>query len=344
MHLHEDCSVGQKVAQKRTAAHIATTRQTTCCSHVHHAGLTALVLGDLLRHHALPAILVGLRHLLLEVDDGLGRVQALGAAAGAVHDAVAPVELHGVVHPGQALLRELVTGVCDPTVGLHEDGGAEVVLRVPPVGRARGHAAGAEDALVHAVELGAVVLALVVLRVALLLHVLALQPRLDGLVLVVEVREVRHEVLDHVGVGQGLDLNRLVTRLDVQQAGQAVLAVDVHGAGAADALPAGAAEGQGRIVLVLDLDERVQDHGAAGLQVDGVLLQERLCHGVRVVAVDAEGLRRGHLRGGGREGAAAADTCHRGPHVPRDREHGACSGACLSEWLTLERSLKQNSP
>lgn len=37
--------------------------------------------------------------------------------------------------------------------------------------------------------------ALEVLPVALLLDVLPLQPRLDGLVLVVEVREVRHQVL-----------------------------------------------------------------------------------------------------------------------------------------------------
>jgi hypothetical protein len=45
-------------------------------------------------------------------------------------------------------------------VGVEQRGWAEVLLGVPPVGRAGGGAAGAEDALVHAVELGAVGLGL----------------------------------------------------------------------------------------------------------------------------------------------------------------------------------------
>lgn len=45
---------------------------------------------------------------------------------------------------------------------LHEDRGAEVLVGVPPVRRARGAAAGAQDALVHAVELLAVLYGLCV--------------------------------------------------------------------------------------------------------------------------------------------------------------------------------------
>ena len=37
---------------------------------------------------------------------------------------------------------------------------------------------------------------------------------------------------------------------------------DIHGARPADALPAGPPEGQGRVHLVLDLDQSVEDHGA----------------------------------------------------------------------------------
>mmetsp|Transcript_75339 Transcript_75339/g.207855 ORF Transcript_75339/g.207855 Transcript_75339/m.207855 type:complete len:321 (+) Transcript_75339:139-1101(+) len=267
-------------------------------SHVHHAGLPALVLGDLLRHHALPAILVRLSDLLLQVDDGLGRIQALGAAVGAVHDAVAPIELHGVVDPGQPLLGELVSRVGDPAVGLHQHGRAEVILRVPPVGRAGGHAAGAEDALVHAVQLGAVVPALVVLPVPLLLDVLPLQPGLNGLVLVVEVGEVGHQVLNDVRVRQRLDLDGLVARLDVQEAREAVLAIDVHGARPAEAFAARAPEGECRVDLVLDFDKRIQDHWATCLEVNRVLLEVRLGHLVWVVAVDPELLWRCHRRGG----------------------------------------------
>merc|ERR1712048_223986 len=49
-------------------------------SHVHHARLAVLAPCDLLRHQALPAVPVRLRHLLLEVYDRLRGVQALGAA------------------------------------------------------------------------------------------------------------------------------------------------------------------------------------------------------------------------------------------------------------------------
>jgi hypothetical protein len=49
------------------------------------------------------------------------------------------------------LVGLLVPGVYDPPVRLHQDGGAKVAVRVPPVGRAGGGAAGAHDALVQAV-------------------------------------------------------------------------------------------------------------------------------------------------------------------------------------------------
>ena len=65
---------------------------------------------------------------------------------------MAPVESHVVVEVLSPLGRLLVSGVGEPAVGLEEDGGAEVLLRVPPVRGARGRAAGAEDALVETVE------------------------------------------------------------------------------------------------------------------------------------------------------------------------------------------------
>ena len=55
-----------------------------------------------------------------------------------------------------------------------------------------------------------------------------------------------------------------------------LLAVDVHGAGAADALAAGAAEGQRRIDLVLDPDQRVEDHRPAIVAVDVVGVDARV--------------------------------------------------------------------
>merc|ERR1719359_1755452 len=108
--------------------------------------------------------------------DDLGWVQALGAAVGAIHDAVAAVELHSVVDPGEALLLVLVAAVSDPTVGLLQHRGAEVVLWVPPIGGARRLAACAKDALVHAVEQVAVLPALQILLLAFFLLLLPLEP------------------------------------------------------------------------------------------------------------------------------------------------------------------------
>ena len=73
---------------------------------------------------------------------------------------MAAVDAHGVVERGLALGLLLVAAVGNPAVRLQQDGGAEVFLRVPPVRRARRAAAGAEDALVQAVELLAVCYAL----------------------------------------------------------------------------------------------------------------------------------------------------------------------------------------
>src|SRR3546814_12193896 len=77
--------------------------------------------------------------------------------------------------------------------------------------------------------------------------------------------------------------------LDRLEAGQRVRAVDVHRAGAADALAARPAEGQAGVDVVLDVDDRVQHHRAAAVQIDGVALQPRVLAGVGAPAADLEG-------------------------------------------------------
>lgn len=51
---------------------------------------------------------------------------------------MATVQAHGVVEGSLALGLLLIARVGKPAVGLEEDGGSQVLLRVPPVGRARG--------------------------------------------------------------------------------------------------------------------------------------------------------------------------------------------------------------
>ena len=62
---------------------------------------------------------------------------------------------------------------------------------------------------------------------------------------------------------KGTDGGDLVVLGDLRQAGQTVLAIDVHGARTADTLTARSSEGEGVIELVLDLEQGVEDHRAA---------------------------------------------------------------------------------
>src|SRR6185312_10401926 len=101
-----------------------------------------------------------LDHLQLELRDGLRRVEALRARLGAVHDGVAAVEPERVFEVVETFAGGLIAGIRDPAVRLQQRGGPKVAVAVPPVARARGRAAGAQDALVEAVELFAVLVAL----------------------------------------------------------------------------------------------------------------------------------------------------------------------------------------
>jgi len=153
---------------------------------------------------------------LLDFSDGASRVQALGAGLCAVHDGVAAVDGETVLHHLQPLVGELVTGVDHPAVGLHQHGGAQVLVAVPPVGRAGCGAAGTQDALIEAVQLCPVLHRLEVLlgpgRMVGL--VLLLEEGLDGSVLGVEVAHVWNKVLDNIHVWQRVHFHWLRASTD----------------------------------------------------------------------------------------------------------------------------------
>src|SRR5512138_757814 len=84
----------------------------------------------------------------------------LRAGVGAVHDGVAAIEPERVLEIVEPLAGRLVAAVDDPALRLQQRRGPEETVAVPPVARTRRGAAGAQDALVQTVELGAVVVAL----------------------------------------------------------------------------------------------------------------------------------------------------------------------------------------
>src|SRR6266481_10182108 len=97
-----------------------------------------------------------LDHLQLQLGNRLGRIEALRARLGAVHDGVAAVEPERVLEIVESFAGGLIAGILHPARRLQQRGGAEEAVAVPPVARAGGRAAGAQDALVEAVELFAI--------------------------------------------------------------------------------------------------------------------------------------------------------------------------------------------
>jgi len=104
----------------------------------------------------------------------------------AIHDRVTTIQLERVVQFRQPLVREVVAGVLDPAVRLHQHRRAQVFIGVPPVGGARGATARAQDALVHAIEFGAVLAGLQKFSLSFLLAIFGLKPGLNGPVLFVD--------------------------------------------------------------------------------------------------------------------------------------------------------------
>ena len=69
---------------------------------------------------------------------------------------------------------------------------------------------------------------------------------------------------------------------------QCVDAINVHCTGAANALAAGAPEGQGWIDFIFDLDHGVQNHRPAIVQVDLVVIYARIVVVIRIPAIDTK--------------------------------------------------------
>ena len=144
----------------------------------------------------------------------------------------------------------------------------------------------------------------------------ALEVRLDRLVLLVELGQIRDKVLDDVGVRERVDARLLLLisgdtacpfmlvqanvaicpLFPLTQTRQRVDTINVHCAATANALSAASPESESGVHLVLDPDKRVQHHGSGLVQVEGVGLHLGLGRGlIGVPAVDVEGLGQGLL-------------------------------------------------
>src|SRR3954467_3456909 len=88
----------------------------------------------------------------LELGNRLGRVEALRAGLGAVHDGVAAIEPERILEIVEPFAGGFITAVLDPAVRLQQRRGSQIALAVPPVARAGGRAAGAQNTFIKTVE------------------------------------------------------------------------------------------------------------------------------------------------------------------------------------------------
>src|SRR5512139_1569145 len=102
------------------------------------------------------ALKLPINQRLLQRGNFLCRIEAFRAGLRAVQDGVAPVKPERILEIVEARARRFITAVLDPAICLQQRGRSEITIRIPPVARARRRAAGAQDAFIHAVELGAV--------------------------------------------------------------------------------------------------------------------------------------------------------------------------------------------
>src|SRR5690606_16946252 len=91
-----------------------------------------------------------------DVSNGARGVQPLRAEGHAVHDAAAAEYAEGIFQARQTLLRLVVPAVREEAIRRQEARRADELVRVPPEGGAARRTAGAENALIESVELGAI--------------------------------------------------------------------------------------------------------------------------------------------------------------------------------------------
>ena len=228
---------------------------------------------------------------LFDLRNGVTGIQAFWTGSGTVHDRVTSVQGHRVLQHRFSHRKCFVSGIDQPTVCLHQDSRSQILLSVPPVGWARCRAAGAKDAFIQTVQFLTVGNALYNLLSVFWVFG-SLQIRLDRFVLLIEVGQIRNQVLHNIHVRQWIDLQLLgVILVDFTETGQGVSSSDVHGAGPTDTFSARSSQRQGRILLIFNFQQGVEHHRTTVVQIHLEALQTGLvCWLIRVPPVNLEGL------------------------------------------------------
>ena len=200
---------------------------------------------------------------------------------------MAAIQPERILEIVESLISRVITAVDEPTVGSEYRGRTEKAIAVPPITRAGRRTAGTQYARSRLVDEFLIVLALQALLVRRRWRT-RLQPGLDRGVLCVKIRQVRNKVLDDGQVRQRVDLDIALDAVDRERACKRIAAINIHRAGAADSLATRTAKCQRRVNLVLDLDQRVENHRPAVIHIHLVSINTWIVSGGWIVAINGE--------------------------------------------------------
>ena len=208
---------------------------------------------------------------------------------------MAPIKPERVFERVEPFSLRLVAAVRQPAPCLQEYRRSQEAIAVPPVARASGSAAEAEDALVVAVELTAFLRGLQPFLLG--LRCLGMKPRLDRCILRKDVRQVGNEVLDDPHIGERIDCCLRAHVGNKPRASQPVGAVHVHGAGTADPSRHERRKVNVESTLFLIQNSASRTIGPQSSTIDMERIETGIAAGVGIVAIDLECLY--PLRAGG---------------------------------------------
>ena len=92
-----------------------------------------------------------LRKFLLNMSNGLPRIQMLWTDFGTIHNRMTTIKFEGIIQFSQPLILKVITRILNPPICLHQYRGSKVLVSIPPVGWTCRAAACAEDTFVHTI-------------------------------------------------------------------------------------------------------------------------------------------------------------------------------------------------
>lgn len=106
-------------------------------------------------------------------------VQTFRTSKGTHTNVLAILELDILRNLLKSFMGILISRVNDPSIGLHEHGGAQISIGVPPVTRATSRTTGAQHTFVKSIQKFSVLLRLIILSVMLTFFFLSLEERFN---------------------------------------------------------------------------------------------------------------------------------------------------------------------